>query len=268
MAKEETKKTEPAKVIQPLPIWAEALEECFKKLNYLTSNEKALKEINYAKKIIEGNAKLQKCTKESIISSIENCVKAGLSLAPILNLAYLSCDAENNQICTLDVSYLGLIKILKDTKAIKHIDAYVVYDDELLQFKEDRVTGVIYHTPIYVKTEEEQKQRNIYGVYCRILLSDNTVIFPPFLPVWEIDKIRRTSKSQVAGANNPWEMWKEEMYKKTGIRRCFKTLIQGEIDERVTTVLEIEQNSHGLQEKYLTQGTGKGGKKSLTEMFS
>lgn len=209
-----------------------------------TLSDKMIKELTFAKKIIEKDLALQTCTAQSILNCLESAVKCGLSLNPVLNLCYLAT-GENN-VCKLEISYLGFIKILKDSGSVKHIDAHIIYDDE--KYFEDTATGLIRHEKKYVITEEEQRKRNIVGLYCFAILPDNTRIHSQIFPIWEIEKRKKIAPGfDLKGSY--WEKWKEDMYKKTAIRMWWKFLIKGDVGEALQTVLEIDNTNSGFEKQ-------------------
>lgn len=198
-------------------------------------------ELGFAAMLLEGNEKLKGCSQESIINAVINVARTGITLNPILKLAHL---VPRGGKCILDFDYKGLVKVLKDNGCIKHIDAIIVYEDE--EFEESNSPVVPpSHKVIYMKTEAEQKKRTYKGVYCRVLLLDNTVVYTKFMPYWEVlktEKVSQAAKSEYS----PWNTWREEMVKKTKIKRDFKTLISGSPNDKVIAALEIEESNTGV----------------------
>ena len=230
--------------------WQQALLNAETKFLAITGNvEKTKIEMGFAAMQIEGNADLQRCVPATIMNAVINVARTGITLNPILRLAYLiPRNSKEGTKCVLDFDYKGLIKILKDNKCCKDVQALIVYEDE--EFLES-VSQIIphRHTIKYAKTEEEQGKRKFAGVYCRVLLTDNTVIYTPFMPYWEVLKTEKTSKSKDS-QYSPWKTWREEMIKKTKIKRDFKTLISGQPSNELTTTLELEEENHGLADRY------------------
>ena len=81
-------------------------------------------EIGYASKIISTNLSLQKCSYESVMECLVQIQKIGLTLNPTLKLVYL---VERDGKCVIEVSYIGLIAILKKSGGCKYIDAFIVF---------------------------------------------------------------------------------------------------------------------------------------------
>lgn len=243
---------------QPMPTqqkvipWKEALKKAQNKFLAISGKEYETKiEMGFAAMLLEGNEKLRQCEPSSIINAIINVARTGITLNPILKLAHL---IPRKGKCVLEFDYKGLVKILKDNGCIKDIQAIIVYEDEKFEESYSPIVRPT-HEKKYAKTEKEQLKRQYTGVYCQVLLSDNTVIYTQFTPYWEILKAEKVSTS-ASSEHSPWQRdkWREEMIKKTKIRKDFKTLISGSPDNKVLAALEVEQENDEIQ---LTNGNEK-----------
>src|SRR5690606_7789736 len=90
------------------------------------------KEASFALQIFEGNDYLTKMSPDSIRNAIVNVSLTGLTLNPVMKMAYL---IPRKGKCVLDVSYMGLAKILTDTGSVKNIEANIVYWGEPFQLE-------------------------------------------------------------------------------------------------------------------------------------
>jgi phage RecT family recombinase len=232
-----------------IKIWEQSLQKGHKKLlsvysgnSELVSKEvkaKALQELGFAYQFISDNEQLQRCTPISIINAVTNIARTSITLNPVMRLAYL---VPRNGKCVLDFSYMGMVSLLKSNGNIKTINSYIVYEDE--DFEHDIVNNIILHKPKYVSTEKEHLARKIIGAYSVAKLPTNDVDYC-FMPFWEIDKIKKSSKGGFA-----WKDWQDEMIKKTVIKRHFKMLISinNVHDSKLNALLEIENDNNGLKE--------------------
>lgn len=91
---------------------------------------------------------------------------------------------------------------------------------------------------------------------------DNTVTFTPFMPYWDIQRTEKTSKA-AGTAYSPWNTFREEMVKKTKVKRDFKMLVKGKESEQLSAALAIEEENNGLKDQYT--GNKKG---SIFDQFS
>tara|TARA_B110000259_G_scaffold129018_1_gene145686 strand:+ start:2924 stop:3880 length:957 start_codon:yes stop_codon:yes gene_type:complete len=248
-------------------IWEQSLQKGHKKLlsvysgnNEIVSKEvkqKALQELGFAYQFISDSDLLQKCDPLSIINAVTNIARTSITLNPVMRLAYL---VPRGGKCVLDFSYMGMISLLKNNGNIKTINSYIVYEDE--EFEHDIVNNIIRHTPKYMLTEQEHNNRAVIGAYTVAKLPSNDVDYC-FMPVWEIDKIKNTSKSvnsKFGKQFSPWVTWKDEMIKKTVIKRHFKMLISlnNVHDSKINALLEIENENNGMKETFNQKKSGLG----------
>jgi recombinational DNA repair protein RecT len=156
-----------------------------------------------------------------------------------MRLAYL---IPRKNKCVLEFSYMGLVAMLRDNGCIKSISAHIVYEDENFEF--DLANNKIRHLPKYAQSENEHNLRKIIGCYSRATLPNNEIVYE-FMPMWEIEKVKRSSE----GSDNKysaWQTWKDEMIKKSVIKRHFKMLISVNVTEALTTALSIENENNLL----------------------
>ena len=83
-----------------------------------------MREAGFAIQILQQNTFLQSCDPISVKNAIVNVALTGLTLNPALKMAYL---VPRKGKCVLDPSYVGLIKVLTDSGALKNKDDAVIY---------------------------------------------------------------------------------------------------------------------------------------------
>jgi recombination protein RecT len=221
-----------------LPIWQQQLNSGYTKFVSLNP-EKAKNELGFAMQIFQGNQSLQKCSPQSILDAVVNVARTSITLNPVMKLAYL---IPRKGKCILEFSYMGLVKMLKDNGCIRTISAHIVYTDEDFEYMIGE--NLIIHTPIYSETEVEHNARKVRGCYSRAVLPQGDVVFE-FMPMWEIDKVKRMSEGS-GSKYSAWNTWRDEMIKKSVIKRHFKMLISGNTTEELASVLKIEQDNNKL----------------------
>lgn len=225
-----------------LTIWQEAIKNSFPKFEAINP-EKAKSELGFALQLFQNNPQLQKCDPTSIINAVVNVARTSITLHPAMRLAYL---VPRGNKCVLDFSYMGMVALLKDNGCIKTIDAHIVYEDE--EFDYNLAENKIKHKPKFAKTEADHNSRTILGVYSRAVLPTDDVVFC-FMPFWEIEKVRKSSTNS-SSKYSAWTTWRDEMIKKTCIKRHFKMLINlgGNIqNDRLSALLEIENENNPLK---------------------
>lgn len=222
-----------------LPVWQQKCIVAEEKMSLIINPERVKAELGFVLQAFEKNTDLKKCEPNSILNAVINIARTGITLNPIMKLAYLV--PRKNQ-CVLDISYMGLIKTLKDNKCIRHIEAFCVYEDE--EFENDITNGKITHIPKDAASEAEQKKRKLRGAYSRAILPDGDIVYC-YMPAWEIYKVKDSSPASKSNFS-PWKTWEGEMIKKTVIKRHFKTLISGNATEQLQAVMQIEEENNGI----------------------
>lgn len=238
-----------------LTTWEKSLsqghQKFLKTMNYDSNNvpqevkQKAMQEIGFAYQFMVNNTQLQKCDPASIVNAITNIARTSITLNPVMRLAYL---VPRGGKCVLDFSYMGMVSMLKNNGNIRTINAYIVFEDE--EFEHDIIENVIRHKPVYKQTEKEHNARTIIGAYSVAKLPSGDIDYC-FMPMWEIDKIKNIS----TGSNSPhsaWAKFKDEMIKKTVIKRHFKMLISinDSFNSKISAMLEIENENNPLDSEF------------------
>ena len=219
---------------QNLPSWKKALSESYPKFQAI-NQDKAKAELGFAMALFQSNPQLQKCDPTSILNSVVSVARTSITLNPVMRLAYL---IPRSGKCILEFSYMGLIALLRDNGCIRTISAHIVYEDE--EFIHNIAENTITHIPKYADTEQLHLARKIIGCYSRATLPTGDTTYE-FMPMWEIDKVKKLSKGGFA-----WKEWRDEMIKKSVLKRHFKLLISTNTSEALHTALQIENDNNGL----------------------
>lgn len=196
------------------------------------------KEAAFAMQIFQGNTYLQKMEPNSVRNAIVNVALTGLSLNPVLRYAYL---IPRKGKCILDISYIGLVKVLTDTGSVKNIEANIVYWNE--PFKLERGTNPsIHHGTI---DQEGVKKGNIRGAYSVATLNDGSKSIE-WMDADELMAIMARSESVKSGNNSPWKTDTTEMCRKTVIKRHYKYLPKSERALTIATAIDIDHENNGI----------------------
>jgi recombination protein RecT len=234
---EQATKTKVAKIETP----AQAIASAKERFLSVMPKERFIREANFALQIIQNNPGGFKNITDlmSIRTAVENIAFTGLTLNPVMKLAYL---IPRKGKVVLDPSYMGLTKILTDSGSVKKMSAVVVFEDE--DFYYNPATRMVEkHVPYYAKSEAEHLTRKVVGAYSCATLADGTLDYE-FIPAWELDKIR--SKSDGANSQySPWQEknWADEMRKKSVIKRHYKYLPKS---EQVSELVEIDNEQFDM----------------------
>ena len=194
-----------------------------------------IKEAGFAIQILGNNSFLASCDQKSIVDSVVNVGLTGLTLNPALKYAYL---IPRKGKCILDISYMGMIKLLTDAGAVKNIDAGVIYANDKYDFRKG--------TDPYFKHQPSLSNRGEkVGAYAIAFLRDGGFQFE-ILGVDEIEKIRATSesyKNEKTRQYSPWETWDDEMWKKSALKRLFKLLPKTKFSDQLIAAVSNDHDN-------------------------
>lgn len=210
------------------------------------------REAGFAIQILCNNPYLLKCDPESVKHSVVNVALTGLTLNPALKYAYLVPRKSKDGVkCILDLSYIGMIKILTDAGAVKNVDAGVIYSNDKYDFRRGS-DPYFKHQPALFNRGEK------IGAYAIAFLRDGGFQFE-ILGKEEIEKIRATSesyKNEEGRKYSPWETWEDEMWKKSVLKRLFKLLPKTNFSEQLIASIshdyenEVDDLSKSPVDKY------------------
>lgn len=172
------------------------------------------RELEWAVQIFKGNAYLQSMEQESVKNCLVNVALSGLSLNPVMKEAYLV--PRKGKLC-LDPSYMGLIKTITDSGAVKSIKAGLVYSNEPFEI-EMGTGGYVKHGIV-----KNGQPGNCIGAYSIAILPDGTP-HVEWMYDQEIRYIMSRSESVKAGKRSPWDSDFGEMARKTVVKRHWKYL--------------------------------------------
>lgn len=210
------------------------------------------REAGFAIQILTNNPYLMKCETLSVKDAVVNIALTGLTLNPALKYAYLVPRKVKNELkCILDISYIGMIKILTDAGAVKNVDAGVIYSNDKYDFRKGS-DPYFKHQPALSNRGEK------IGAYAIAFLRDGGFQFE-ILGREDIEKVRATSesyKNEEGRKYSPWETWEDEMWKKTVLKRLFKLLPKTNFSDQLIAAIshdydnEISDLSETKTDKY------------------
>jgi recombination protein RecT len=223
-------------------------QKSFEKANEYNMNFN--REANFAVQILESNPYLMKARPETIRNAIVNISLTGLTLNPALKYAYLvPRNSKEGLNVILDISYIGMIKLLTDAGAVKNIDCDVIHENDKYDFRKG--------SDPYIKHQQALTNRGqMIGVYAVAYFRDGGSQFI-IMNKEEIEAVRATSeswKNEKGRKYSPWETFTAEMWKKTSLKRLFKLLPKTKFsDQLIAAVSEDHKNEMqdvAKEEKY------------------
>ena len=173
---------------------------------------------------LQKNPSLKKCDPLSLIESLKNSIADGLCFGT--NRCYLIPYANK---ATYQRSYLGIIDLIRRSKAVRKIGAGVVYQNdtfEIIRGTEEKLV----HIPVL----EDSKRGQLIGAYMYAYSPEGDFI-TEYMTKKDIDIVM--SKSRNSGA---WKDFYPEMAKKAVIKRGAKYL---PIDPDIIAALQKEDET-------------------------
>lgn len=195
------------------------------------------KECSFAMQHFKKNNYLNGSTIESKLESVLNVAQVGLTLNPVLKLAYLVPRRDGDVVkCFLEPSYQGLVKLVTDTGSAKSIYAHVVYEDDEFEVVLGTSNEII-HKPTYKTTK-------VTHVYAVAILNDGLKQVD-VMTLENVDDIRKNSEAYKAFKNGKtksciWNDHYEEMARKTVIKRLVKYLPKTDMWDKLGTAIELD----------------------------
>lgn len=172
------------------------------------------REMEWAIQVFQGNTYLQGMEQTSVRNCIVNLALTKLSLNPVMKEAYL---VPRKGKCCLDVSYMGLIKSITQTGAVKSIKANVVHSNEPFDI-EQGTGGFVKHGIV-----KDGQPGHIIGAYSIAILPDGTP-HVEWMYEHELQAIANRSEGVKSGKHTPWSSDPSEMRRKTVVKRHWKYL--------------------------------------------
>ncbi len=205
------------------------------------------RETSFAIQAVNANDYLSKATPQSVAKCVWNVAITGLSLNPVLKLAYITPRSINGQVeALLMPSYQGMVKLITDTGSVKKIAAHVVYKGDIFEVQYGMNTN-IQHTPRFAT----RKNEDVTHVYAIALLADGSQQFE-VMSIEDVYAIRDKSdgyKAFTSGRTKTciWEDHFGEMCRKTVIKRLCKYLpksVMNEKWEKVMNAVDLDNKEY------------------------
>lgn len=167
----------------------------------------------------------------------------------LLDLSAMGLEPDNQRaylipykdVCTLIVSYKGLVELMRRAGDVASIHADIVCDND--EFSHNM--GVIDLHSFDLRSP----RGSMFAAYCQVTFKDGAKQ-SAIMSKAEIDGIRDRSKS---GQNGPWKTDYNEMAKKTVVRRVSKMIT---LSPEIMQAVENSENSEFGELRNVTKGRG------------
>lgn len=202
-------------------------------LSHTTFNQ----ELEFAMQIFQANTYLLTMEPNSVKNCLVNVALSGLTLNPIMKLAYL---VPRKGKCCLDPSFMGLVKIITDTGSVVSIKASVVYANEPFDI-ELGSNGFVTHKPNLKAGGRGAR----LGAYSVARLNDGS-LHVEWMYESELMGIKSRSEGVKAGKGSPWLTDEDQMCNKTVIKRHWKQLPKSDRAIMAAQGIAFDDDNNGI----------------------
>lgn len=205
----------------------------------LIGEDNLKRETSFAIQAVNANSYLSQATPASVAKAIWNVGITGLSLNPVLKLAYITPRKVGQNVeAILMPSYQGLVKLITDTGSVKQVYAHCVFEGDefevilggeysvkhIPKFKSDKVT----HAYAVGVLHDGTRQYEVMGI-------DQINVIRDMSDGWKAFKANKASSAI-------WDTWDDEMARKTVIKRLTKYLPKTDKWEQVGQAIEVDNS--------------------------
>lgn len=251
----ETGKT-PAKAApsnNPIDRFEAARERC---VRLFGSEDRFIEEATHLLAIVNNTPSLLECTPASINGVLINIASTGLSLNPVLKLAYVI--PSNTKVktpgqadrwemrATVEPSYMGLMKLATDSGAVRNFEVHEVYQGDEFEFDLVAKKPAV-HKPYWTVGHARGK---LVGVYGFAVLADGSMI-PEHMGADELAKIQGKSRN---ASGSVYADWQGEMARKSLVKRLQKYIPRTEQARGFLEAVELDNAGYDLSRPALSEG--------------
>ncbi len=195
---------------------------------------------------IRNNDKLAQCRVESLLGALMTSASLNLEIDP-RGLAYLIPYGREAQ---LQIGYKGLKELAYRAGGIKAIYAEVVYQPEVEAGMFEIEIGLSRNLKHKLDPlKPELRQGELVLAYAVAEMEDGRRHFAYCLRD-EVEKRRKTSKMNTNSPDSTWGKWKEEMWRKTAIKKLCKDLPQSTDESMAKAIAVDDQAEAGVAQSF------------------
>ena len=195
--------------------------------------------------------KLRSCSSLSIVEAIREAAVLGLEVYGPLGESWI---LPAGPVARLQIGYRGYLKLIRQSEQVEFFDAQVVYMNDTFDV-EFGTSPRIVHRPFLFGERNEKgdlvAERGGYrGAYAWAQLRGTSHPMIEWMPLVDIEQVRKASPSVQRGRKSPWDDWFAEMARKSPIRRLAKRL---PLSEKAARALAYEAETDDIEVKVVQQ---------------
>ena len=185
---------------------------------------------------IRKSPNLLSCDPKSLFDAILDVASLGLSFGGHRGEAYL---IPFKTTCTLVLGYRGLTKLAMRDPNIDTLSATLVYKNDFFQH-DAGCDQTVTHRPVAM----DEDRGDLIGGYAIVKLRDGSPL-PVVMRLDELAKIEQEALRKAGGRPTPWKSHREEMLKKTLLRRACKLI---PANDAMAAALEMEDQGSEMKD--------------------
>jgi recombination protein RecT len=128
----------------------------------------------------------------------------------------------------LSIGYRGLLKLIRQSERVSFVDAQVVYMRDEFDVEFGTNPHILHRPLVFGERDErgelEEDRGNYRGAYAWAQLAGAPFPLIEWMPLVDIEQVRKASPAVRAGRQTPWDTWYSEMARKSPLRRLAKRL--------------------------------------------
>lgn len=196
---------------------------------------------------IRNNRELQQCDPKSVFRACVQAANLGLEVG-VLNSAYL---VRYGKQCVLVPGYAGLIQLARNSGAVTAVNVYTVrYNDEVQQNGDGEI--VVRFNPF------DKNRGHVVGAVCVVTMHDGSKQYTTMTQE-EYESVRPGHWERTPHATH-----REEMWKKSCVRRAMKTI---PLAPEVSDVLSNADSAEFQDAEVVVRGPKRGGNDAVSGLL-
>lgn len=174
--------------------------------------------------VLSRNPNLAECSQSSFVGAMMQTAAIGLDPTPQLGLCYYTPRWNGTKKCNeiqFIIGYQGYIALAKNSGDVSDVYAQIVFEKDEFDFQYG-TKPFIHHKPSMATEKEKGEKLGAYAVW---FLTGNSVPHIEWMPMEDIEKVKKKSdslKSEKGAKFSPWNEWPDLMARKSVIRRSQK----------------------------------------------
>ena len=196
---------------------------------------------------------LQECDPLSVVEAIREAAVLSLDVYGPLGESWI---LPYKRTARLSIGYRGLLKLIRRSAQVSFVDAQVVYMQDEFDVQFGTQPQIMHRPLVFGERDPEtkellQERGNYRGAYAWAQLASSPHPLIEWMPLVDIEQIRKASPGVQAGRKTPWDNWYGEMARKSPLRRLAKRLPLDPVAERALAY-ESESDEIAVKTEPLT----------------